>query len=945
MTTERIDIVVREDGSRVVKRNLADIGDEAEGVADSLDLLKTALLGVAAAFSFQKFAQITGVWTDLNARVARFTGTAKGTEVVMGRLMSIAQRTYAPLEGIADIYLENAFALKELGKSTEETLDYTEALTNALVVSGAKGDRQASVISAMSKAMLEGKLAGDNWNTVLTTGGRVVEALVQETGKSLEELKAMAKAGDLKGDTVFTALISQLDTLREEADDMPATIGDAFIRMQNRILEVVGKLDAELGTSAGVVAFIDMVTKNLEQIIPILAAVGAAIVTAFAPMVIMRFAAALKTLWALMLANPFVVVAAAIAGVITYLYIMRDSIKLGIDETTTLGDLMRAVWESVGGIISEVADVVKTVWSAISDTVADVLNNVSDNTEASTKDQEAWWLKLVRMVAKVFDAIGATIRATMLAIGRTIGTVIGIAVEQFRDLGRVATAALSGNFDEAANAAASFATRAKSVIGEVGAVWGNTFREEFEAQSTGGLEAWLDGRLARAQEIGRDRSKEEAFKGLPGGSGGGGGGVDPVDKNAVKKAKELADALNALLNRINPIRAAQQELAEAEKILNDAQRAGLITMRERNSAYDTLKEQLREQLEPYEFMLEAMREEAELSKMLGRERAVEADLKARVNQLTAAGVDVTKQMTDELRAQIVVQQQLNAISQEKDYLIEGSNARLLESFEVTAKAMKQLVDDATSGFTSGDIATMVVDTFGSIVDGTSMAVEANLAQWTMMYEQIDILRQQDLISEEQASEIRRAIKAQEMDMYLQRTSDALGAAAGLMKANNKEAFKMGQAAAIAQTMMNTYAAATAAYKSAANIPYVGWILGPVAAAGAVAAGMAQVSAIRSQQPPAYRTGGTYTVGGHGGVDSQTVALRASPGEQISINTPAQANAMHNIEQLLREDRGARGGSVTQNVTIVQQGKPDRSTAAQQARALRKEARLEYERNG
>ena len=944
MTTERIDIVVREDGSRVVKRNLADIGDEAEGVADSLDLLKTALLGVAAAFSFQKFAQITGVWTDLNARVARFTGTAKGTEVVMGRLMSIAQRTYAPLEGIADIYLENAFALKELGKSTEETLDYTEALTNALVVSGAKGDRQASVINAMSKAMLEGKLAGDNWNTVLTTGGRVVEALTQETGKSLEELKDMAKAGKLGSDTVFNALLAQLDTLREEADEMPATIGDAFIRMQNRILEVVGKLDAKLGASAGVVAFIDMVTKNLEQIIPILAAVGVAIATAFAPMVIMRFAAALKTLWALMLANPFVAVAAAIAGVVTYLYIMRDSIKLGIDETTTLGDLMRAVWESVGGLISDVADIVETVWGTISDTVNTVLDNIGDNTEASTKSQEAWWLKLVRMVAKVFDAIGATIRATMLAIGRTIGTVIGIAVEQFRDLGRVATAALSGNFDEAADAAASFATRAKSVIGEVGAVWGNTFREEFESQSTGGLEAWLDGRLARAQEIGKDRSSEEAFKGLPGG-GGGGGGTDPVDKDAAKKAKELADALNTLLNRINPIRAAQQELAEAEKILNDAQRAGLITMRERNSAYDTLKEQLREQLEPYEFMLEAMREEAELSKMLGRERAVEADLKARVNQLTAAGVDVTKQMTDELRAQIVVQQQLNAISQEKDYLIEGSNARLLESFEVTAKAMKQLVDDATSGFTSGDIATMVVDTFGSIVDGTSMAVEANLEQWTMMYEQIDILRQQDLISEEQASEIRRAIKAQEMDMYLQRTSDALGAAAGLMKSDNKKAFKMGQAAAIAQTVMNTYAAATAAYKSAANIPYVGWILGPVAAAGAVAAGMAQVSAIRSQQPPAYRTGGTYTVGGHGGVDSQTVAMRASPGEQISINTPAQANAMHNIEQLLREDRGARGGSVTQNVTIVQQGKPDRSTAAQQARALRKETRLEYERNG
>ena len=86
------------------------------------------------------------------------------------------------------------------------------------------------------------------------------------------------------------------------------------------------------------------------------------------------------------------------------------------------------------------------------------------------------------------------------------------------------------------------------------------------------------------------------------------------------------------------------------------------------------------------------------------------------------------------------------------------------------------------------------------------------------------------------------------------------------------------------------------------------------------------------------------VGGNGGIDSQLVQFNASPGEVVSINTPSEARAMQEMMNHLRNN-GAGGGSVTQNVTIVQQGKPDRSTAAQQARALRKEARLEYERNG
>ena len=60
MTTERIDIVINEDGSRTVKRNLSDLGDTAESVAGSFDILKDAILGMFAVFSFQKFAAIAG---------------------------------------------------------------------------------------------------------------------------------------------------------------------------------------------------------------------------------------------------------------------------------------------------------------------------------------------------------------------------------------------------------------------------------------------------------------------------------------------------------------------------------------------------------------------------------------------------------------------------------------------------------------------------------------------------------------------------------------------------------------------------------------------------------------------------------------------------------------------------------------------------------------------
>ena len=64
--------------------------------------------------------------------------------------------------------------------------------------------------------------------------------------------------------------------------------------------------------------------------------------------------------------------------------------------------------------------------------------------------------------------------------------------------------------------------------------------------------------------------------------------------------------------------------------------------------------------------------------------------------------------------------------------------------------------------------------------------------------------------------------------------------------------------AIAQTVIDTYASAVSSYKALAGIPIVGPALGFTAAAIAVAAGMARVSAIRSTKYQCRATGGVMT---------------------------------------------------------------------------------------
>jgi len=104
---------------------------------------------------------------------------------------------------------------------------------------------------------------------------------------------------------------------------------------------------------------------------------------------------------------------------------------------------------------------------------------------------------------------------------------------------------------------------------------------------------------------------------------------------------------------------------------------------------------------------------------------------------------------------------------------------------------------------------------------------------------------------------------------------------------NKTLAGIYKAAAIAQATMDTYAAAMAASKSAATVPFVGWSLAPVIMATTIAAGIANVAKIASTK---FQHGGI--VGGNSFNGDKVPALLNS-GE--GVFTPSQAmNILQNI---------------------------------------------------
>ena len=206
-------------------------------------LLKSALAGVGAAFSVKALIDIADGWSDITSRVNLAAGSIEKGSAVMNRLSEIARNTYSSLAQTAEGYLSNASSMRELGYSTQQVLDYTSALNNAMVVSGAKGERAMQVQTALAKAMALGKLNGENLNTVIQNGGEVATLLASRFNTTTGGLLKLGQQGKITGDILVDTLIKAMLDLEKKAGDMPATIGDAFTLIGNAILRSVGAFD------------------------------------------------------------------------------------------------------------------------------------------------------------------------------------------------------------------------------------------------------------------------------------------------------------------------------------------------------------------------------------------------------------------------------------------------------------------------------------------------------------------------------------------------------------------------------------------------------------------------------------------------------------------------------------------------------------------------------
>lgn len=303
-------------------------------------------------------------------------------------------------------------------------------------------------------------------------------------------------------------------------------------------------------------------------------------------------------------------------------------------------------------------------------------------------------------------------------------------------------------------------------------------------------------------------------------------------KTTVDGAKEIVDANKSVAftqAELERLQLQSQINAERQRQIRDDDTKSIEARIEANEKLGQIQA---EQIKREEDLAKELLNAALLNeKKLPNDEAAVAVLEAR-NKLLEIQERIEGQASEQLSNKIALQRELNDLN---ETAIEGTNRRNIEQMKFNDQMIQ------------GDLARLISmkDTLDKEIEIERQRLQAKVdlyAEGT----QARADAEQELADFEQE----KRQEGVELDKATTEAKLATASAAfGNLAAIFGENSKVGKAAAIAQTTIDTFSAAQAAYKSQAGIPVVGPVLGGVAAAAAIAAGVANVKKITAIGEP------------------------------------------------------------------------------------------------
>lgn len=233
-----------------------------QGLAD----VRTQLAGVVSLYAVMRgvrwYLDQADQAANLAARLRLATKSQDEFTKAQQATYAIAQRTSAEWGSVVGLYAQLA---QTTGMGQERILALTETISQAFQVSGASAEETSNGLRQLQQAMAGGVLRAEEFNTIIETSPRIVQALADHFGIAFGDVRKYVNDGKVSSEQFAQALLKGSADIQRDFDKLPLTVSRATQQVRNALLGMVGGADSASGASSELATNIQDLARTLES--------------------------------------------------------------------------------------------------------------------------------------------------------------------------------------------------------------------------------------------------------------------------------------------------------------------------------------------------------------------------------------------------------------------------------------------------------------------------------------------------------------------------------------------------------------------------------------------------------------------------------------------------------------------------------------------------------
>lgn len=237
-------------------------GGKLDGAAKAAKGMGVALAAMGAAKVAVDMAKLADETNLLQSRVKRLAGDLPDYAFAWQALLDTANQSGAAMGDTVKLW-------ESLDQSVAATDSQIITLTGTLQklgkIGGSSNEEMSNSLRQLGQSFAGGIVRAEEFNSVLDGTPEIWRRVAAAQDISLGELRTKMLEGKLTADEVFNSLMSQVDSVNADFENMPRTIEQASQALSNNFAGAVAALDNKIGISKFLSKMLDALARGAAE--------------------------------------------------------------------------------------------------------------------------------------------------------------------------------------------------------------------------------------------------------------------------------------------------------------------------------------------------------------------------------------------------------------------------------------------------------------------------------------------------------------------------------------------------------------------------------------------------------------------------------------------------------------------------------------------------------